>query len=135
MQIQVRRVSTLGDFMNYPGNVFGNPGTIPGFQNLPGGAFANPGLMPGGLQNLQPDVFGNAQPIPEGAPAPAAPGAVLPTNAPTYLFPVNQEVPVQIPTQAPAATTEPGKGLNTTTLIIGGAVLVGAIAIIALATR
>jgi hypothetical protein len=124
----------MGDFMNYPGNVFGNPGGIPGFQNLPGGAFANPGLMPGSLQNLQPDIFGNAQPIPDGAPAPAAPGAVLPTNAPTYLFPVNQEVPVQVPIQTPAPP-EAEKGLSTTTLIIGGAVLVGAIVAIALATR
>ena len=134
MQLQVRRISTLGDFMNYPGNVFGNPGGIPGFQNLPGGAFANPGFLPGGLQNLQPDVFGDAQPIPNGAPAPAAPGAVLPTNAPTYLFPVNQEVPVQTPVQIPAVP-ETEKGLSTTTLIVGGAILVGAIAIIALATR
>jgi hypothetical protein len=129
--MQIRRVSTLGDFMNFPGNVFGNPGGIPGFQNLPGGAFANPGLMPGRFQSL-PNVFGNAQSVPEEAPAPAAPGAVLPTNAPTYLFPVNQEV--QAPAQTPAAP-EAQKGLSATTLIIGGVVLVGAIVAIALATR
>ena len=129
MQIQVRRMSKLGDFMNLPDNPFGNPGVIPGFQNLPGGAFANPGLLPGGFQNIDPGFFGEAQPLPEGAPAPAAPGAVLPTNAPTYLFPVNQAAPAQTPAQAPAAES---KGLGTSTLVIGGLVVVGVIAAVAL---
>jgi hypothetical protein len=121
-------MSKLGDFMNLPDNPFGNPGVIPGFQNLPPGAFANPGLMPGGFQNMDPGFFGEAKPLPGAAPPPAAPGAVLPTNAPTYLFPVNQAAPVQ--TQAPAAETS--KGLSASTLVIGGLVVVGVIAAVAL---
>jgi hypothetical protein len=110
MQMQIRHLPKMGDF-----------------RMLPGSVYAQSQLKAEPLiQNLPAEVWGQAQPLP--AEAPAAPGAVLPTNAPSYLFPVNQEAPVQTP--APAAET--GKGLSTSTLVIGGLVVVGVIAAVAL---
>lgn len=68
------------------------------------------------IQQLNPSIH-------QAAPAPAAPGAVLPTQAPTYLFPTTTEQPT---------AEEPKKGLDTATIVIGGLVVVGAIAVIAL---
>lgn len=109
MQMQLRRLPGIGDFQMLPGNVYGQAQ-----------------LKAEPLQNLMPDFWGHASALPA-----AAPGAILPTQAPTYLFPVNPEVPVQTP--APAAET--GKGLSTTTLIIGGALLLTGIVTVALLTR
>jgi hypothetical protein len=107
MQMQIRHLPKMGDF-----------------RMLPGSVYAQSQLKAEPLiQNLPAEVWGQANPLP----TPAAPGAVLPTNAPSYLFPVNQEAPVQTP-----APTETGKGLSTSTLVIGGLVVVGVIAAVAL---
>jgi len=108
VQMQLRRLPGIGDFQMLPGNVY-----------------SQAQLKAEPLQNLPPDFWGYAGALPA-----AAPGAILPTQAPTYLFPVNPEVPVQTP-----AAPEAGKGLSTTTLVIGGAVLLAGIVTVALLTR
>jgi len=78
-------------------------------------------------QQAQPAAAPAGQP----APAPQAPGAILPTQAPTYLFPTtttDQEAAAPTPVQAP--TEE--KGVSTVTLVIGGLVIVAVIAAVAL---
>jgi hypothetical protein len=110
MQMQIRHLPKMGDF-----------------RMLPGSVYAQSQLKAEGLTNLAPDIFANVQPLPSAAPAapaPPAPGLVLPTQAPTFLFPTTTEQP---------AAEETKKGVDTTTiLVVGGLVVVGVIAAVAL---
>lgn len=90
-----------------------------GLPQLPPGAAATviSRYVQNPIQQLNPNIH-------QAAPAPQAPGAILPTQAPTFLFPTTTE-------QAPAATP-PEKDSTTTLLVIGGLVVIGVIAAIAL---
>lgn len=106
MDMQISRVPRLGDF-----------------QMLPGQFYGQSQMKAEGVKNLVPDVFAHVNPLPSEAPA--APGAILPTQAPTYLFPTTTE-------QAPPATPAKGDDSTQTLLIVGGLVVVGVIAAVAL---
>lgn len=103
--MQIARISKLGDFQMLPGHVYGQSQ-----------------LRPDPIMSFPGDVFGYAPPLP------SAPGAVLPTQAPAWLFPT-QEQP-----QQPAPQPEQKSSGMTTALIVGGVVLAG-IVVIAVATR
>lgn len=104
MDMKVSRVPRLGDF-----------------QMLPGQFYGQSQMKAEGVKNLAPDVFAHVNPLPSEAPS--APGAVLPTQAPTYLFPTTTE-------QAPEAS--PPKDDSKTILVVAGIVVVGVIAAYAL---
>jgi hypothetical protein len=93
-----------------------------GIPQLPPGAAATviSRYVQNPIQQLNPSI--HQAPVP--APAPQAPGAILPTQAPTYLFPTTTE-------QTPAAST-PKDNSTTTLLVVGGLVIVGVIAAVML---
>jgi len=103
MQVQISRLPGLGDF-----------------QTLPGNFYAQSQLKAEPLMNLPPEVWGQATPLPGTAPAPSAPGAILPTQAPTYLFPTT--------TEQPAAAAPEKKDLDTKTVLIAGGIVLAGIA-------
>ena len=93
-----------------------------GFPQLPPGAASTviSRYAQSPIQQLNPNILPAAAP----ALAPSAPGAILPTQSPAYLFPVNP---------APAAAAEAEKGPESQGLvlgILGGLVVLGALVLI-----